>query len=439
MKVVKGFTRARELLSRQVSAQTLPLSPALRRRLNKLFGTEDPEQAVRWIIDRVCQEGDAALFSLAEKIDGVKLSSLELSQKQVQSAYQKADEELIAVIKQAAERIREFHTAQKKAVCHELAGKEWGQLIRPLEKVGIYVPGGTAAYPSTVLMTAVPAKSAGVKEVVMVTPPKADGEISPAVLVAADVAGVDRIFTIGGAQAIAALAYGTESVPRVDKICGPGNVFVVLAKKAVYGDVGIDGLQGPSEVLLIADETASAEYCAADLLAQAEHDPLAQAILVTTSLTLAEKVNKEIARQLARLSRKATAGESLKRGVIAVVESMDEAVALANFYAPEHLCLMVRDTEKYINRIANAGCIIIGDKATVVLGDYIAGPSHVLPTGGTARFSSPLSVIDFVKFINVIKVSDAMLRQVGPAASLLARAEGLDAHAMAIEKRLKAG
>jgi histidinol dehydrogenase len=286
-------------------------------------------------------------------------------------------------------------------------------------------------------MTVIPAKVAGVKEIVMVTPPKSDGKIPPATLAAAEVAGVDRVFGIGGAQAIAALAYGTESVPRVDKICGPGNIFVVLAKKLVYGAVAIDGLQGPSEVVIIADGSADPQYCAADLLAQAEHDPLASAILVTTSAKLAEAVKKEVERQLTELPRKTVAAEALKNGMIVIVESLEEAFDLANLYAPEHLLLMMKDAHSYINKVTSAGCVIAGQSATVVLGDYVAGPSHVLPTGGTARFSSPLNIMDFVKFINVIKADDAILKRVGGAASIIARAEGLDAHARAIEIRLK--
>jgi len=287
-------------------------------------------------------------------------------------------------------------------------------------------------------MTAIPAKVAGVKEVVLVTPPKSNGAVSPLTLVAADIAGVDRIFGIGGAQAIAALAFGTESIPRVDKICGPGNVFVVLAKKLVYGVVGIDGLQGPSEVLIIADEMANPRYCALDLLAQAEHDPLASAILITTSHQLADEVATEVEQQLKGLERQAIAAESLEnRGMIAVVSSVDEAIELANIYAPEHLSLMVDKAEAYIGKVYNAGCIFVGEKSTVVLGDYVAGPSHVLPTGGTARFSSPLNITDFIKFINLVSLDEASLGKLGQAASAIARAEGFEAHARAIEERLR--
>jgi len=404
-----------------------------------MFGTEDPEQAVRQIVNEVQKRGDAALFDLTLKIDGVKLDSLEVAKEEIARAYLEIDKELVSALKLAAERIDSFHRAQKDNIWHELSVKGLRQLIRPLERVGVYVPGGTASYPSTVLMTAIPARVAGVNEVIMVTPPGLNGTVPPATLVAADIAGVDRIFCVGGAQAVAALAFGTETIPGVDKICGPGNIFVTLAKKLVYGAVDIDGLQGPSEVLIIADETADSEYCAADLLAQAEHDPLASAILITTSRAFADEVNREVAQQLKGLSRQAIAAGSLKSGVIVVVSNVDEAIELADLYAPEHLCLMVKDAASYVDRVSNAGCIVVGESATVVLGDYVAGPSHVLPTGGTARFSSPLNVADFIKFINVITVDKSSLSELGKAASVIARAEGLDAHARAVEKRLQEG
>ena len=438
MKIIEGFNAARPILSRQIPTSAYPVSSALRQGLQKMFGTEDPEQAVRQIISEVQTRGDEALFDFTSRIDGIKLSSLEVGKGEVADAYKEVDRELVSALQLAAKRIESFHRIQKENIWHEIAGKEAGQLIRPLRRVGIYVPGGTAAYPSTVLMTAIPAKAAGVGEVILATPPRANGKVPPVTLVAADIARVDRIFSIGGAQAIAALAFGTESVPAVDKICGPGNIFVMLAKKLVFGTVDIDGLQGPSEVLIIADENANPEYCAADLLAQAEHDSLASAMLVTTSRELADTVTQEVERQLSNLSRKKIAAEALKRGVIAVVASLDEAIELANLYAPEHLCLMMDNASSYIEKITNAGCIIAGRNATVVLGDYTAGPSHALPTGGTARFSSPLNVSDFVKLTSVVTPDDASLKQLGPAAAIIARAEGLDAHSRTIERRLKA-
>ena len=423
MKIIEDFQVAKSALSRQASVK---------------FYESEPEPAVRQIVNEVRNRGDAALLDYTLKFDGIKLTCLEISKQQIASAYQEVDKELVSALKLAAERIYSFHLAQRDNIWGRVMGQRLGQLIRPLERVGVYVPGGTACYPSTVLMTAVPARVAGVREIILATPPRSNGTVPAPTLVAAAVAGVDRIFCVGGAQAIAALAFGTESVPRVDKICGPGNIFVTLAKKIVYGVVDIDGLQGPSEVLIIADETANPKYCAADLLAQAEHDPLASAILVTTSRWLADEVNQEVEQQLGSLPRKAIATESLEtRGKIVVVTTVDEAIELANLYAPEHLCLMVDRAASYIDKVSNAGCIVAGNKSTVVLGDYVAGPSHVLPTGGTARFSSPLNVGDFIKFINLVTIDEASLRQLGQAASTIARAEGFEAHARAVEKRLE--
>ena len=311
------------------------------------------------------------------------------------------------------------------------------QVVRPLDRVGVYVPGGTASYPSTVLMTAIPARVAGVKEVILVTPPRPDGTVSPMVLAAALLSGVDRVFAVGGAQAIAALAYGTESIPQVDKICGPGNIFVTIAKKLVYGVVGIDGLAGPSEVLILADKSANPAYCASDILAQAEHDAMASAILVTDSMQLAVDVKREVEDELQNTPRREIAARSLEtNGVIAVVDNPEEMIELANAYAPEHLCLMVSKPAPYLKYLKNAGCIITGKKATVVIGDYVAGPSHVLPTGGTARFSSPLNVLDFIKLTNVIDVDDAAIKELGPAARAIAEAEGFGAHANAVQLRM---
>jgi histidinol dehydrogenase len=310
-------------------------------------------------------------------------------------------------------------------------------MVRPLHRVGIYAPHGTAPYPSSLLMTAVPAKVAGVKEVILATPP---GKIPPVILAAADIAGVDRIFSVGGAQAIAALALGTESIPSVDKVCGPGNIYVTLAKKLLYGVVGIDGLYGPSEVLIIADNTANPAYCAADLIAQAEHGTVSPAILVTTSKSLAGKVNRELQQQLDKLPRKQIISEALdNKGLIAVVDTLDEAIELTNLYAPEHVLLMMEEAKSCIDRLTNAGCIVIGEKATVSIGDYVAGPSHVLPTEGTARFSSPLNILDFIKITNVVTVNKDNLEELGPAAAIIAKAEGFDGHASAVKRRMEEG
>ena len=438
MKIIEGFELTKQALSRPVPAELYAAPTALKRKLKELFGTDEPEAAVRQIIDEVRQRGDTALFDYTLKIDQIKLTSLEVSQKQVEAAYQEVKTELVTALKLAADRIRIFHLAQKKRLRSGVTLPGLNQLIRPLEHVGVYAPGGTASYPSTVLMTAIPARVAGVKEIILMTPPKADGSVPSLTLTAAKIAGVDRIFSIGGAQAIAALAFGTESIPRVDRICGPGNIFVTLAKKLVYGVVGIDGLQGPSEVLLIADETADPADCAADLLAQSEHDAMASAILLTTSRQLAKQVNREVEHQVKDLPRKTIAAESLaSQGIIGVVANIDKMIELANLYAPEHLCLMVDKADTYITRLTNAGCIITGKKATVAMGDYIAGPSHVLPTGGTARFSSPLNVTDFLKLTNVINVDESSLKELGQAAQTLARAEGFEAHERAITRRIE--
>ena len=396
MIIIEGFETAKLALSRQVSTEFYEPPSELQHGFKDAAGADIAlETAVRQIIDEVRRRGDAALLDYELRFDGVELVSLEVSRAQVTKAYKEVAPELVEALKMAAERIRIFHSAQNESLIGVGTKRSPDQLIRPLERVGVYAPGGTAAYPSTVLMTAIPAKVAGVKEVLLATPPKAGGVVPPAVLVAADIAGVDRIFCIGGAQAIAALAFGTETIHKVDKICGPGNIFVVWAKKLVYGVVDIDGLQGPTEVMVIADGKANPGYCAADLLAQAEHDPLASATLITTSRSLAEEVNRDVTRQLASLERREIAAESLEnRGTIAVVGSIEEAIRLANLYAPEHLSLMVDKAASYVPSVVNAGCVFVGEWAAVPIGDFVAGPSHVLPTGGTARFGSPLNVFD---------------------------------------------
>ncbi len=438
MRIVKGFREAKSLLSRQAAGADYSIPPALKKKLRQMFGTEDAEQAVKQIISQVRSRGDAALFEYTLKIDQVKLGSLEVSRQQLSEARQQVDSRLVSALKIAAEQIYSFHVAQRDGVLAGVDRMGLGTVVRPLEKVGVYAPGGTASYPSTVLMTAIPARIAGVEQLFLVTPPAKDGKVPAATLAAASMARVDRVFCIGGAQAIAALAFGTETVPKVDKICGPGNIFVTLAKKMVYGAVDIDGLQGPSEVVIIADKTAGPAACAAEILAQAEHDPLASAILITDSDELAVMVNQELVKQMASLERKQIANQALEnRGIMVVVDTIDEAIELSNLYAPEHLCLDIEAAEAYLDRIKNAGCVFIGDEPTVVMGDYVAGPSHALPTGGTARFSSPLNITDFIKYINVVNIDRVQLRELGTAAITIARAEGLEAHARAVEKRLE--
>ena len=438
MRIFRDLERAKSTLLRRSPPGLIEARPAVIERMKEIFGQElTPDEAVDRIISDIQQEGDSALFRYSRSIDGVELTQLEVTKEEFTKAYEAVDAELIQALASAADRVRSFHLRQRQNSWFDF-DEGLGLIVRPLERVGIYAPGGTACYPSTVLMTAIPAGVAGVKEVILATPPRQDGSIPPPTLVAADMADVDRVFKIGGAQAIAALALGTESVPKVDKICGPGNIFVTLAKKKVYGMVDIDGLQGPTETLLVADDSANPILCAADLLAQAEHDEAASAILITTSSELAEEVNLEIERQLAKLERSDIAKQSLtQKGGIIVVGDLEQAIELVNYYAPEHLCLVVRNPHSYLSKIHHAGGIFVGESSSEVLGDYIAGPSHVMPTGGTARFSSPLGVADFVKATSVVALSDKALKTLGPKAAIIARAEGLSGHARALELRLE--
>lgn len=422
MKIVSGFEAAREILSRQGPSPDM-------------LQTDEREQSVRQIIEEVRRRGDAAVLDFTEKFDGVRPVSLEIDRQEIMNAYHEVDSGLLSALRIAAERITSYHITQKYGLINENAKEGLGWMINPLARVGVHTPGFSAPLPSSLLMTVVPARVAGVKEVLLATPPGKQGKISPVTLVAADIAGVDRVFCMGGAQALAAMAFGTDTVPVVDKLCGPGNIYVTLAKKLLYGVVGIDGLFGPSEVLIIADNSVNPAHCASDLMAQAEHT-LGSAVLVTTSADMAIEIARELDEQLAGIENGAELTKSLdERGVIAVVDEMDEAIALANLYAPEHLLLMVDRASSYTHLIQNAGCVIVGKKATVVLGDYIAGPSHVLPTGGTARFSSPLNVTDFIKITSVINVDDATIEKLGWGARTIARAEGLEAHARAIDER----
>lgn len=438
MKIIREFQTAKAILQRS-PFDFGEVPHEVKQGIKEIFAEElTPEEAVRRIIAKVRDKGDAALFDYAKRIDGVALESLEVSEEEIGEAYRKVDQELMAALNVAAERVRSFHLVQLRHSFREFMEGGLGQIIRPLERVGIYVPGGTACYPSTVLMTAIPARVAGVKEIILATPPREGGEIPPPTLVAANMAKVDRVFKVGGAPAIAALAFGTQSIPRVDKVCGPGGLFVTLAKKMVFGVVDIDGLAGPTETVILADDSASPVLCASDLLAQAEHDVLASAILITISAKLAEEVNDELERQLKELERAQIARRSLdERGRIIVVADMEQAVELINLYAPEHLSLMVRHASSYIEKIRHAGGIFIGESSPEILGDYVAGPSHVMPTGGSARFRSPLGVGDFLKLTSVASLSDEDLKKLGPAAATIARAEGLTAHARAVEARLK--
>ena len=403
---------------------------------SEIFARENPtanvEGAVAEIIANVRKNGDAALREYSEKFDGVTLDSIEVKKEERDEAERKVDPAFLSVIREAADNIRAFHRRQVREsfVVSETPGVVLGQKVTPIERVGLYVPGGTAAYPSTVLMDCVPAKIAGCSEIVMVTPPGKGQGIPPAILAAANIAGVDRIFRVGGAQAIAALAYGTESIPRVDKIVGPGNAFVAEAKKQVFGAVSIDMIAGPSEILVIADATCNPVFVAADLLSQAEHDKNASAVLVTDSSELAAAVQAEIERQLPLLPREAIARPSIdNNGKIIVAENLMQGIEIANRIAPEHLELSVDNPFDYLDAVKNAGSIFLGKNCPEALGDYFAGPNHTLPTGGTARFSSPLSVDDFVKKSQFTYYTADALAKVAPKVDRFAREEGLDAHA----------
>jgi histidinol dehydrogenase len=433
---------ARAALTRRRGFEEPDLPPRTKEGIRRVFGADlSAEQVVARILADVRIEGDEAVLRYTEAFDGAAPASIEVPKAHWQAALGEIAPELGDALRVSAEQIAAFHRKQLRT-----SWIEWneegglGQLIRPLERIGVYAPGGTAVYPSSLLMTAVPARVAGVQEIVVCSPPGRDGRVSPLILAAAAVAGVDRLFQVGGAQAIGALAYGTESVPHVDKIFGPGNIFVVLAKQRVYGVVGLDQLPGPTETLLVADESADPDLCAADLLAQAEHDPMASAILLTTSQALAEAVLACLGEQLAVLDRREIAGQSLAaNGLIAVLPDVETALELANAYAPEHLCLLLRDPWAAVPLVRHAGGVFVGEHSPEALGDYTAGPSHVMPTGGTARFFSPIHVGEFLKVISLAAANQRAVRRLGPATIALARAEGLAGHARAIERRLTAG
>jgi histidinol dehydrogenase len=397
---------------------------------------------VEEIVDSVRLEGDRALLKYTLRFDGVELDAgyLKVSRQEIDNAYNYVDGKLLDVIKKARQNIESFHLKQKENswISTEKDGVILGQLCRPLEAVGVYVPGGTAAYPSSVLMNVIPAKVAGVERIIMVTPPGKDGSVSPVILVAANEAGVDEIYRIGGAQAIAALAFRTDTIPKVDKIVGPGNIYVATAKRLVYGCCDIDMFAGPSEIMIVADNTANATYIAADLLSQAEHDTLASSILVTTSKTLAVEVQSEVRKQVEYLSRKDILCKSLQHyGAIIVVDDIIKALEIVNKIAPEHLELCVNEPFNLLGSIKNAGAILLGNYSSEPVGDYFAGPNHVLPTGGTARFFSPLNVGDFIKKSSVISYTKKALRNVKDDIILFAEAEGLTAHANAVRIRFK--
>ncbi|MDI6856725.1 MAG: histidinol dehydrogenase [Dehalococcoidia bacterium] len=438
MRIVLGADEARRSLLRRRPLTQMDVPPHIHERTRAVFGRElSPAEAVARIIRDVRNEGDAALRRYSEAFDGVPYPSLTVSPEEVKAAYEQVEPRIAAALRFAAERIRLFHEMQYDRTMSSFTKDGLGMRVRALQRVGVYALGTDAVYPSSVLMTALPAKVACVEEMFMISPVDRAGRVSPLKLVAADIAGIDSVFCGSGAQAIAAFAFGTETVPRVDKICGPGNIFVTLAKQQLYGVVGIDSVYGPTETVIIADGSADPALCAADLLAQAEHDELATALLITTSRRFAADVEREVERQLTGLERERVARASMEaRGGAVIVRTLDEAIALANEYAPEHLCLLVRNPRPWSRRVRNAGGVFIGESSPEAMGDYTAGPSHVMPTAGSARFSSPLNVLDFLKITNVVGVGEESLREWGPAAAAIARAEGLTAHARAIEMRL---
>jgi histidinol dehydrogenase len=431
---------AQQTLLQRSSWDTVNVPEALLERLAQLFGERlSPEEGVRRILADVRRRGVAAVSHWSQQLDGVVPAAWVVPRSAIEAAYATVNAAVVAALQLAARRVEQFHRRQPAlSWIHNDAEGTLGQLVRPIERVGIYVPGGSAPLPSSLLMVAVPARVAGVPFVAAISPPqRATGLPHPAILVAADIAGVDAVYVAGGAQAIGALAFGAEPIERVDKIFGPGSLFTTLAKRQVFGIVGIDGLPGPTETLVIADANTDPQLAAADLLAQAEHDLLASAILLTPSRPLAESVQAAVLAQLEERSRHEIIAAALARNSgIVVTESLEQALELANRYAPEHLCLLVADPWSYLGQIRNAGGVFLGERSFEVLGDYVAGPSHVMPTGGTARYASPVNVNDFVKLISVVGLNEQALQAVGPAAATLADAEGLDGHAAAVQRRL---
>lgn len=440
IRIVYGADEAQRTLLKRQALDEVEASSELASAILRLFGEPlTPDQVVARILEDVRTQGDEALLYYTELLDGARPSALRVPPERIEQAWERTPEHVRRALTLSADRIRAFYERQPRQSWLEWddAGGAVGQMIRPMERVGVYAPHGSAPYPSSLLMAAVPARVAGVPEVIVATPPR-NGVLSDAILAAARVAGVTEVYAIGGAQAVAALAYGTASIPRVDKIMGPGNIFVVLAKRRVYGRVGIDALPGPTETLLIADESANPAYVAADLLAQAEHDPLASAILLTPSLALAQTVQSQVQHQLTKLSRNEIAQASLTaRGGIAVVASVDEALDLANEFAPEHLCLLTRDPWSLVGRVRHAGGVFVGELSSEALGDYVVGPSHIMPTGQTARFSSPVNIWDFMTITSVFGVSAPAAREISSAAIALAEEEGLTAHAEAVRIRMR--
>lgn len=436
--LVKGISEASDLLQRQDPLNMDAISAAVIERTEAVFGKGvSPAQSVVKIIEEVRQKGDEAVLKYARMFDDPDITSTSYDMSLLDQAESSISKELWDSLSLAAERIEEFHSKTMPNMETETS-RGVSEIVKPLQKIGVYVPGGTAAYPSTVLMTVIPAKVAGCESVCMVTPKLAGRDMNPVVLAAAKIAGVDNVYQIGGVPSIAALAYGTETIPQVDKICGPGNVLVAYAKKLVQGQVDIDGIFGPTETIVIADKTASPEFCAADMIAQAEHDPMATAILITDDAGLIETVENALDDQLEQHARGEMAKQALlSRGKVVLVENLAEGIEIANSIAPEHLCLMVENTAYWKTQVRNAGGLFLGEYSPEVMGDYVAGPSHVMPTGGTARFSSALSVHHFLKTMPVVELSSKEFERLAPDAVNIAQAEGLTAHSNALSIRLK--
>jgi histidinol dehydrogenase len=439
LRIVYGREAGLQSILRRVALDEIELPESLRERDRKLFGPGlSPEETVRRIVRSVRDEGDAAVIRFNAALDESAPAPLQVDRSEIAAAYAVLDPDLIDALRLAAERIRRHHERQLERSWKAFEVEGLGQFVRPIQRAGVYMPGTAVVYPSSLLMTAIPARVAGVEEVFVASPAAADGSIPPLKLVAADIAGVDGVFRAGGAQAIAAFAHGTETIPKVDKIFGPGNIWVAIAKREVFGITGIDALYGPTETVVVADEFADAAICAADLLAQAEHDEIASPILITPSANLAERVSIEVENQIKNLERESVARAAFEnRGGAVIAASLEEAIDLANIYAPEHLCLLVRDGWRYAPQVRNAGGLFVGESSPEALGDYIAGPSHVMPTGGSARYASPLGVNDFMKVTSLIAVDAAVTQELAGAAAIIARAEGLTAHARALELRIE--
>lgn len=438
LRIVEDIALAREsVLKREPVAEPV-LPEAVQQSINDLWGEAvTPAEHVRRILEAVRTEGDAAVRRFSQQFDGSSYTSIEVGPEEIAAAYEQVTPEQHDAIAFAVQRVRRYHEMQMEHAPTSFVSRGTGMVVRPLKRAGVYMTGAEAALPSSVVHTAVPGKVAGVDEIVGVTSARADGTVNPLKLVAARLSGIERIYRASGAQAIAALAFGTETIPRVDKIFGPGGIFVTLAKQQLFGRVGIDALYGPTETLVLADDSAAPDLAAADLLAQAEHDILATPVLITTSRAQAEAIAAQVEEQLPTLEREAIARAAIERGGAVVAADLEQAVELANEFAPEHLCLLVAEPEALLPLVRSAGGVFVGESSPEVLGDYTAGPSHVMPTGGSARFASPLSVLDFLRVMSVVQLSEDDVQRLGPYAANLARAEGLTAHARSIERRLE--